>query len=296
MNAAQFQQLLTHEIKQMCHIALTEDLAGEGNPDITAELISPATTATATLISREAGILCGTAWVEQVFELLGNDVSISWQTATGHRVKDGDPISANQTLCTLKGNARSLLTGERSAMNFLQTLSATATRTAQYLQQISHTQCQLLDTRKTIPGMRFGQKYAVSCGGGTNHRLGLSDAYLIKENHIMACGGIQAALATAINNHPDKLLEIEVENLEELSQALNGKAQVIMLDNFSLSDMQAAIQIRNQHSNQAKLEASGNISLSTIAKIAETGVDFISVGALTKNIEAMDLSMRIILE
>jgi len=274
----------------MCQIALVEDLAGENNCDITAELIAPNTQAKATLITREAGILCGTAWVEKVFALLGEQVSLKWN------VSDGQSLKPNDVICELTGNARQLLTGERSAMNFLQTLSATATQTANYVTKISNTPCKLLDTRKTIPGMRFGQKYAVTCGGGSNHRLGLSDAYLIKENHIMACGGIISALKNAINNHPDKLLEIEVENLDELKLALDGNAQVIMLDNFKLEEMQQAKSIRDQHINPAKLEASGNVSLETIQAIANTGVDFISVGDLTKNIQALDLSMRINLE
>ncbi len=290
MNQELFNQLLEQEIQQMCQIALVEDLAGENNCDITAELIAPNTQAKATLITREAGILCGTAWVEKVFALLGEQVSLKWN------VSDGQSLKPNDVICELTGNARQLLTGERSAMNFLQTLSATATQTANYVTKISNTPCKLLDTRKTIPGMRFGQKYAVTCGGGSNHRLGLSDAYLIKENHIMACGGIISALKNAINNHPDKLLEIEVENLDELKLALDGNAQVIMLDNFKLEEMQQAKSIRDQHINPAKLEASGNVSLETIQAIANTGVDFISVGDLTKNIQALDLSMRINLE
>jgi nicotinate-nucleotide pyrophosphorylase (carboxylating) len=295
LNKDKFNLLLAAEVEQMCHIALVEDLAGEDNIDITAELIPANKQATATLVTREEGILCGVAWVNKIFELLAqknptNKIAINW------RFKDGDQLQANDVICTLSGNARALLTGERSAMNFLQSLSATATLTAIYANKVLHTDCNLLDTRKTIPGMRFGQKYAVTCGGGTNHRIGLNDAFLIKENHIMSCGGIVASLATAINNHPDKLLEIEVESLEELQLALDGQAQVIMLDNFSLDDMRAAKLLRDNHENKAKLEASGNVSLETIADIAKTGVDFISVGALTKNIEALDLSLRVNLE
>nr|WP_196138575.1 carboxylating nicotinate-nucleotide diphosphorylase [Aliikangiella sp. G2MR2-5] len=271
----------------MCRLALIEDLAGENNEDITAALIPAEKYASATLITREDCILCGVDWVNKVFELVDSQVTIDWQ------YQDGDKVAAGSILCKLKGNARALLTGERSAMNFLQTLSATATLTNQYVEQLGNSTCKLLDTRKTIPGMRFGQKYAVTCGGGSNHRLGLSDAYLIKENHIMSCGGIAQALATAINNNPEKLLEIEVESLDELVQALDGKAQVIMLDNFSLKDMKSATQLRDSHVNKAKLEASGNVSLETLAQIAETGVDYISVGALTKNVTALDLSMRI---
>ncbi|WP_371734811.1 carboxylating nicotinate-nucleotide diphosphorylase [Aliikangiella sp. G2MR2-5] len=287
MDQQQFNTLLAREIEQMCRLALIEDLAGENNEDITAALIPAEKYASATLITREDCILCGVDWVNKVFELVDSQVTIDWQ------YQDGDKVAAGSILCKLKGNARALLTGERSAMNFLQTLSATATLTNQYVEQLGNSTCKLLDTRKTIPGMRFGQKYAVTCGGGSNHRLGLSDAYLIKENHIMSCGGIAQALATAINNNPEKLLEIEVESLDELVQALDGKAQVIMLDNFSLKDMKSATQLRDSHVNKAKLEASGNVSLETLAQIAETGVDYISVGALTKNVTALDLSMRI---
>jgi len=289
LDQSRFEALLTQEIEQMCQIALTEDLAGIDNIDITAELIPEEKQASATLITREAGVLCGQAWVRKIFELLGGRVKIDWFA------QDGEKISANQVICRLDGNARDLLTGERSAMNFLQSLSATATLTNAYLEKITDTNCQLLDTRKTIPGMRFGQKYAVKCGGGTNHRLGLSDAFLIKENHILACGSIAKALQNAQKNHPDKLLEIEVESIDELKQALDGGAQVIMLDNFDLESMNEAKLIRDRHTNQAKLEASGNISMATIGKIASTGIDYISVGALTKHIKALDLSMRITL-
>ena len=284
-----FNQLLANEIEQMCQIALAEDLAGTQNTDITAELIAPETNASATLITRENGILCGQKWVNKIFQLLGNGVAIDWQ------IKDGESMEAGQTICELNGNARQLLTGERSAMNFLQSLSATATITNQYVKQMNNVTCRLLDTRKTIPGMRFGQKYAVLCGGGINHRFGLSDAYLIKENHIMACGGIEQALKQAITNHPDKLLEIEVESIDELSQALAGNAEVIMLDNFSLADMRTARKIVDERNpkNNTKLEASGNVNLATIADIAKTGVDYISVGALTKDIKAVDLSLRV---
>lgn len=292
MDQIQFKRLLDQEIQQMCRIALVEDLAGENNIDITAELIPENKQATATLITREPGVLCGVAWVEKIFELLTNNDTNKKVTINWH-FNDGDKLKSNDVICTLTGNARSLLTGERSAMNFLQSLSATATLTAQYADKIKGTKCKLLDTRKTIPGMRFGQKYAVTCGGGSNHRLGLSDAFLIKENHIMSCGGIIAALETAILNHPDKLLEIEVESLEELKLALDGKAQVIMLDNFSIEEMIQAKVLRDQHINKAKLESSGNVSLETIREVAKTGVDYISVGALTKNVRALDLSMRV---
>ncbi len=296
MEQSVFNRLLTHEIEQMCQFALEEDLGGKHNCDITAELIAADCNATAKLITRENGILCGTRWVETIFEILAtndknkNRVDIKWL------LRDGESMQADQEICELSGNARQMLTGERSAMNFLQSLSATATLTQQYIKTMNSDTCHLLDTRKTIPGMRFGQKYAVSCGGGTNHRIGLSDAFLIKENHIMACGGIEQALKQAITNHPDKLLEIEVESIDELYQALAGNAEVIMLDNFSLADMREARSIvdkSERRKGQAKLEASGNVNLATIADIAGTGVDYISVGALTKDIKAVDLSLRV---
>ncbi len=281
----------------MCEIALQEDLGvfesnNDGfekgvSTDITAQLVDPDTQATAVLITRENGILCGTKWINTIFKILGGSVKIDW------KLSDGDLMLAGQTICELKGNARQLLIGERSAMNFLQTLSATATLTNQFVRQIAGSDCKLLDTRKTIPGMRYGQKYAVKCGGGTNHRIGLSDAYLIKENHIMACGGIKNALSKAIEMNPDKLLEIEVENLEELKQAIDGKAQVIMLDNFTNAQIKEAIELRDTSEWKPKFEASGNVNLDTIYEIAQTGVDYISVGTLTKDIKAIDLSMRI---
>jgi nicotinate-nucleotide pyrophosphorylase (carboxylating) len=292
LNQLLFNQLLSQEIQQMCSIALQEDLAGNENTDVTAELIAQDKSARARLITREQGIFCGKKWVNTIFELLsidssGQPVTAKWQ------VEDGDNITPGQTLCEFEGNARQLLTGERSAMNFLQTLSATATLTKQYIEIMDNTNCKLLDTRKTIPGMRFGQKYAVKCGGGSNHRIGLSDAYLIKENHIMACGGIEKALSRAISAHPDRLLEIEVENLSELTEALEGKAQVIMLDNFDINALLESVKLRDSLGSPAKLEASGNVNLDTIKPIAETGVDYISVGALTKDVKAIDLSLRI---
>ena len=287
MNKAIFDNLLANEISQMCQLAIKEDLTGENNTDITAELIPAHTKATGTLITREVGIFCGREWLDNVYDLLGNKVNIDWL------IKDGDSMLANQTLCRLQGDARSLLTGERSAINFLQTLSATATVTHQYVEAMNSSSCQLLDTRKTIPGMRFAQKYAVVCGGGGNHRLGLTDAYLIKENHIIACGDIEAALSKAKVTYPDRLLEIEVENLDELRQAIFGKADVIMLDNFNLNDLKKSVIICRESNSMTKLEASGNVNLNTIKDIADTGVDFISVGAITKNIQAIDLSMRL---
>ena len=277
---------LPQDIKQMVSIALAEDLgnlpAKEG--DITAALLPDATIATATLITREHGIFCGRAWMDEVFHQLGNEVQINWS------VQDGDPISPNQVLCTLNGPARLLLTGERTAMNFVQTLSGTATMTHTYCEQIKETDVQLLDTRKTIPGMRTAQKYAVKCGGGYNHRIGLYDAFLIKENHIAAYGSIEKAVQAAHQLSPNKLVEVEVETLDELQEAITAKADIVMLDNFSVQMMQNAVQINQNH---VKLEVSGNVTLDTIATYAKTGIDYISVGALTKHVTAIDLSMRL---
>ena len=300
-----FDTNLQSEITNSCRTAIAEDLGIiKVEPDlelseifeqldITANLIPSSRLAKAQLISREKGILCGQAWVEKTFLLLtkphSQNVSINWL------VNDGEEIKANDVICEISGNARQILTAERTAMNFLQSLSSTATNTAEYIRNMNSTHCKLLDTRKTIPGMRFGQKYAVKTGGGQNHRFGLADAFLIKENHIMACDGINKALETAIRNHPDKLLEIEVENLNELQQAIDGKAQIVMLDNFNNGDLVRAVSLVNQSKHRPKLEASGNVNLQTIESIAKTGVDFISVGALTKDIKAIDLSMRITL-
>jgi len=300
-----FEQNLQTEIANSCRNALMEDLGLDitnsalevsaifEKLDITANLIQSSTQAKASLISRENGILCGQAWVEKTFALLEQpqyqNLSIKWL------INDGEIIEANDVICEIAGNARQILTGERTAMNFLQSLSSTTTLTSKYINVMNSANCKLLDTRKTIPGMRFGQKYAIKTGGGQNHRFGLADAFLIKENHIMACGGINKALETAINNHPDKLLEIEVENLDELQQAIDGKAQIVMLDNFNNDNLVRAVSLVSQSKYQPKLEASGNVNLQTIEGIAKTGVDFISVGALTKDIKALDLSMRITL-
>jgi nicotinate-nucleotide pyrophosphorylase (carboxylating) len=282
-----FRNALNSEIKQMCAIALAEDLNSPLGSDITAELIPEQTQANATLITREDAVICGINWVEKIYQLLGNDVQVKWKVA------DGSIVEAGDTICEISGNARQLLTGERAAMNFLQSLSATATLTNQYVELIKKTQCKLLDTRKTVPGMRYGQKYAVKCGGGVNHRIGLSDAYLIKENHIMACGGILAALSQAKTRHPNTLVEIEVESLQELKLAIEGKADVIMLDNFDIEQLKRARSLVDSTAPTIKLEASGNVNKQTITDIAATGVDFISVGALTKDIKAVDLSLRI---
>ncbi|WP_368166021.1 carboxylating nicotinate-nucleotide diphosphorylase [Aeromonas sp. R9-1] len=285
--------MLQQDITRAVHTALLEDLGGalttDGQPDagadITAQLIPTDRHATARIITREAGIFCGKAWVEEVFAQLGGEVEIVWSVA------DGDRLAPNQELFRLTGPARVLLTGERNALNFVQTLSGVATLTARYVAELSGTHCRLLDTRKTIPGLRTAQKYAVTCGGGKNHRIGLYDAYLIKENHILACGGIAEAITEARRLNPGKPVEVEVESLAELAQALDAVADIVMLDNFDVPMMRDAVAL---NAGRAKLEVSGNVTLETLADYAATGVDFISVGALTKHVRALDLSMRFI--
>ena len=277
--------MLQQDIQRAVRHALLEDLGGtlDPNADITAQLIPADKQGSATVITREAGVFCGTAWVDEVFAQLGGQVTIEWL------VKDGDHLEPNQRLFRLQGPARVLLTGERTALNFVQSLAGVASQVARYVQELAGTHCRLLDTRKTVPGLRTALKYAVTCGGGNNHRMGLFDAYLIKENHIMACGGIAQAVAKARELNPGKRVEVEVENLDELQQALEAKADVIMLDNFEVPMMEQAVAIT---AGRAKLEISGNVTLQTIRRFAQTGVDFISVGALTKHVHALDLSMR----
>lgn len=279
--------MLQQDIQRAVRDALEEDLGGIQDPhaDVTAQLIPADRDGHAQVITREAGVFCGQAWVEEVFAQLGGEVQIEWL------VTDGDPLVPNQVLFRLYGPARLLLTGERTALNFVQSLSGVASITARYVQELAGTQCKLLDTRKTVPGLRTALKYAVTCGGGTNHRMGLFDAYLIKENHIMACGNIAAAIQQARTLNPGKRVEVEVEDLVELEQALSAGADIIMLDNFTVPLMRQAVAI-NQ--GKAKLEVSGNVTLQTLRCYAETGVDFISVGALTKHLQALDLSMRFI--
>ncbi|MBV0932706.1 carboxylating nicotinate-nucleotide diphosphorylase [Marinobacterium weihaiense] len=271
-------------IEENVRTALLEDV---GNGDITAELIPASDQKKARVISRQTAVICGQAWVDEVFRQVDPDVKIEWL------VRDGDRVERDQVLFRLEGSARSLLTGERAALNFLQTLSGTATLSHDYAQRVAGTPVTLLDTRKTIPGLRMGQKYAVSCGGCSNHRIGLYDAFLIKENHIMACGGIEQAIETARRNHPGKPVEIEVETEAQLERALVAGADIVMLDNFSPKRMVAAVA---QTAGRAKLEASGNITDATLLDYANTGVDYISIGALTKHCQAVDLSMRIIEE
>lgn len=259
---------------------LAEDV---GSGDLTASIIPAGTTAVARVVTREDTVLCGKDWFDAVFRQLDTSIAIEWAYA------DGDEVAAGSELCRLQGPARALLTGERTALNLLQTLSATATVARRYARSVAGTACKILDTRKTIPGLRRAQKYAVRCGGCSNHRIGLFDAILIKENHIIAAGSIAAAIRQA-RATSDAMVEVEVETLDELQEALEAKPDRIMLDNFSLADLRRAVAMNH---GQAELEASGNITLDDIRSVAETGVDYISIGALTKNVVAVDLSMRV---
>ncbi|MBD9657474.1 carboxylating nicotinate-nucleotide diphosphorylase [Pseudomonas sp. PDM12] len=272
---------LRAEIEANVRRSLREDI---GSGDITAQLIPESRLANATVITRDSAVICGTAWVNEVFRQLDPRVAVHWQVA------DGQQVAPDQALFHLEGPARALLSGERTALNFLQTLSAVATRCQHYAALVQGTKVKLLDTRKTLPGLRLAQKYAVTQGGCHNHRIGLFDAFLIKENHIAACGGIAAAVATARTIAPGKPVEVEVENLDELEQALTAGADIVMLDELSLDDMRRAVTI---NAGRAKLEASGGVNESTLRSIAETGVDYISIGTLTKDVKAVDLSMRL---
>lgn len=272
---------LTTEIAANVRIALAEDV---GAGDITAQLIPAEQNASARVITREAAVISGVAWVNEVFRQVDSRVEVRWLVADGQRVE------ANAVLFELEGKARSLLTGERAALNFLQSLSAVATRAQYFADMVAGTAVKLLDTRKTLPGLRLAQKYAVTCGGCHNHRLGLYDAFLIKENHIAACGGVAATVEAAHRIAPGKPVEVEVENLDELREALAAGADIIMLDELSLEDMRTAVKL---NAGQAKLEASGGVNEQTIREIAETGVDYISLGTLTKDVKAIDLSMRL---
>ena len=273
------------DIPQTVSQALREDLGGEpdANNDITAQLLPADNHSHAVVITRENGVFCGKRWVEEVFIQLGNAVTVTWH------VNDGDSVAADQALFELDGPSRVLLTGERTALNFVQTLSGVATEVKSYVELLAGTHTQLLDTRKTLPGLRTALKYAVLCGGGSNHRLGLSDAFLIKENHIIASGSIRQAVEKAFWLHPEVPVEVEVESLDELQQALNAGADIIMLDNFETDQMREAVRLT---AGKARLEVSGNVTKETLREFALTGVDFISVGALTKHVQALDLSMR----
>lgn len=270
---------LEADIKKLVRIALEEDI---GTGDITAALIPEGSLSHAKVISRENAILCGCAWFSEVFQQLNADICVEWLAT------DGDSIEAGQTLCTLHGDSRSLLSGERSALNFLQTLSGTATRAHEYVQATAGTGAIMLDTRKTLPGLRTAQKYAMVCGGGHNHRIGLFDAFLIKENHILAAGSITAAIERARAIKSSVAVQVEVENFEELQEAIKAGAEKILLDNMSIEKMREAVAITR---GRATLEASGGVTLDNVHVIAETGVDFISSGDITKDLHAVDLSM-----
>lgn len=262
--------------------ALAEDV---GSGDVTAALLPEHVIAKAEVISREPMLVCGQPWVNEVFHQIDNQIEIEWNVA------ERGWLDSPATLCVIHGTARSILTAERTALNFLQTLSATATQTFHYVQELQGSLTRLLDTRKTIPGLRLAQKYAVSCGGGVNHRLGLYDAFLIKENHIKACGTVAKAIALARQTHKNLLVEIEVETLEELREALDAHPDRILLDNFSLDMLEQAVKMNQP--KYCELEASGGVNIDNIATIAKSGVDFISVGAITKSIKAIDLSLLI---
>jgi len=272
----EFHQLIVNQAAN----ALDEDV---GSGDISAELIDASARLETELLVREDAVLCGCLWFDEVFRQCDDSIDIDW------RAKDGESIAGGDVVARISGPARPILTAERSALNFLQTLSATATATRRYADIIEGTGCRILDTRKTIPQLRHAQKYAVVCGGGTNHRIGLFDAYLIKENHLAACGGIAEAAARARQLHPDRLLEIEVETLDQLRQAIEAGADRVLLDNFSIEQMREAVAL-NAH--RLELEASGNIDTGNLREVAETGVDFASSGALTKHVRAIDFSLR----
>jgi nicotinate-nucleotide pyrophosphorylase (carboxylating) len=271
-------------IRDSVAYALAEDI---GDGDLTAGLIPASAIIDATIITRDAMTMSGQPWVEEVMHQVDASIEIDWQHV------DGDTVAANSTLCQLRGPARGILTAERTVLNFLQFLSSTATTTARYVAAVSGTDCKILDTRKTIPGQRLAQKYAVRCGGGVNHRIGLYDAILIKENHVMSAGSITAAIDNARKLHAEMPVEIEVESLDELRDALSSRAERLLLDNFSTEMLREAVAInRDDGDPPAELEASGGLTIEDLRKVAETGVDYISVGALTKNVDAIDLSMR----
>jgi len=276
---------LPGDLSEQVARALREDI---GPGDVTAELIAADSRVHARVLCREAALLCGAPWFDETFRQLDAAIQIHW------RAEDGARVAANAILCDLSGPARAMLTGERTALNFLQLLSATATVTQRYVAAIAGTACHILDTRKTIPGLRSAQKYAVRCGGGTNLRLGLYDLVLIKENHIAAAGGLAAAVGEARRRAPHVRVEVEAEDLEQVREALAAHADIIMLDNFRLELMRDAVALNRAQARPAKLESSGGVTLESVRAVAETGVDFISIGALTKHITAIDLSMRIV--
>jgi nicotinate-nucleotide pyrophosphorylase (carboxylating) len=263
--------------------ALAEDV---GTGDVTAALVPPRQQVRAHIVAREPAVLCGTQWVTETFRQLDASIQLDWKAG------DGERIAADQVLLKIAGPARPILTGERTALNFLQTLSATATAASRYVEAVAGTRCRILDTRKTLPGLRLAQKYAARCGGAQNHRLGLYDMVLVKENHIIAAGSIATAISSARRTSPNVPVEVEVESLTEFDQALAGGADIIMLDELSLDDMRTAVARNRERGAKAKLEASGSVTLATVRDIALTGVDYISIGGITKHVQAVDLSMR----
>jgi len=275
---------LPADIAKQVEAALREDL---GSGDVTAALVPAAQRVRGTVVTREPAVLCGRAWVDETFRQLDARVQLTWNAA------DGDRLAADQVIFAIAGPARPVLSGERTALNFLQLLSATATATRRYVDAVEGTACRILDTRKTIPGLRTAQKYAVRCGGAQNHRMGLYDQVLIKENHIAAAGSLTGAIEAARRNAAGVTVEVEVETPGELREALNARPDIIMLDEFTLEDMRAAVALNRAQGGVAKLEVSGSVSLEAVREIAETGVDFVSVGALTKHVRAIDLSMRL---
>ena len=280
MNLASHSKDALKVINHVVNTALEEDI---GTGDVTAASFSNNETASAKVISREKAVLCGQKWFELVFHKLNPDIVIDW------KLNDSNNLEKGALVCNLSGNAQAILTGERTALNFLQTLSGTATKTKIYVDRIAGTNAQILDTRKTLPGMRYAQKYAVRCGGGKNHRMGLYDTILIKENHITTAGSVSKAVNQAKQQYPTIKLEVEVETAEQLKEALSTQTDVILLDNFSLSELEAAVALTD---SKKKLEASGNMTLENIREVAKTGVNYISIGAITKHIQAVDFSMR----
>ena len=276
---------LPDDLPEQVSRALREDI---GSGDVTARLIAPGARARARVLCRESAVICGSAWFDESFRQVDAAVQVHWHTG------DGDRVAPDTVLCELEGPARALLTGERTALNFLQLLSATATATARYVQAVAGTTCRILDTRKTLPGLRTAQKYAVLCGGGQNHRIGLYDMVLVKENHIAAAGSIAAAVSAARAQAPGIPIEVETETLDEVAAALAARCDIIMLDDFPLADLERAVTLNRAAPHPARLEASGGVSLERIGAIAATGVDFISVGGLTKHVQAVDLSMRLL--
>jgi nicotinate-nucleotide pyrophosphorylase (carboxylating) len=277
-------EALKCSIRNNVAAALAEDI---GSGDLTAALVPENSNVSASIFARENAVMAGLPWVDEVYRQIDPDIRTDWQH------QDGDRVSENDVLCRIDGPARAVLSGERTALNFLQLLSATATVTAGYVASVKGTDAKILDTRKTIPGLRIAQKYAVRCGGGVNHRIGLYDAILIKENHILSAGSIGKAMRAALESNPGAPIEIEVESLGELEEALEAGAKRLLLDNFNLNDLRAAVEInRGKSVPQAELEASGGLQLDQLRQVAETGVDYISVGAITKNVRAIDLSMR----